>query len=430
MKLLLIGQPNVGKSSIFNILINKNINIIHHKEGTTRDWHYSSLKNFPEIKIYDSPGFKIEKNNLNVNKFFSLFSKIDVFLYVIDYKNYQNLYDSNAINDLRKYNKDIVLIINKDDKMEKINYFTDFGIKKIFFLSCSHRLGFDELNHFIKKYSEKELKEIPVDFSISIYGKPNAGKSTLLNKILGYNRSATSEIAGTTSDIVYDTFNFKNKNFKIFDTAGIGKKSKTVKGSINFLSIKKSIDNIKKADLNLLIIDSTEGFDRQTKRIYSLLINSSSLIVIFNKIDLIKDKKIFYSDIKYQFENELSKAKNFTLLFICSLKNKDVYKLKNSIYSRTSNILFKLSTNEVNSWLKKIISDHPHPLIKGKKVNFKYATQIKSRPITVKIFCNFASKIKKNYQTFLLNDFSKKFKIKDKKVKLIFSSSINPYANS
>ena len=146
MKLLLIGQPNVGKSSIFNILVNKNINIIHHKEGTTRDWHYSSLKNCPEIKIYDSPGFKIEKNNLNVNKFFSLFSKIDVFLYVIDYKNYHNLYDRNAINDLRKYNKDITLIVNKDDKMQKINHFENLGIKNQFKKNYKHMLEFVNIN--------------------------------------------------------------------------------------------------------------------------------------------------------------------------------------------------------------------------------------------------------------------------------------------
>ncbi len=427
MNLLLIGQPNVGKSSIFNILVKKNLSIVHASEGTTRDWHFLSLKQFPDIKIYDSPGFKIERNKLNVNKFKSLYKNIDVFLYVVDYKNYQDLNDKDAINSIRTFNKDIILLINKDDKLEKRYNFDHFGINNKFYISCSHRLGFEKLIQFLQKYRNNKFDNIKIDYSISIYGKPNAGKSTLLNKIIGYNRSATNKVAGTTSDIVYDTYTFKKKNFKIFDTAGIARKSKTIKESINFLAIKKSIDNIKEANLNLLIIDSVEGFDRQSKRIYSLLINSQSLVIIFNKIDLIHDKKKFYSDIKYQLKNEISSAKNLSLVFISALKHKDIISIKNLIYSKSKYVLIKISTNKINIWLKKAINNYQHPLIKGKKVNFKYATQIKSKPITIKIFCNFSSKIIKNYKTYLLNDFSKEFNIKDKKIKFIFCSTNNPY---
>ena len=428
MNLLLIGQPNVGKSSIFNILTNSDLNIIHPLEGATRDWHFLSLKNFPDIKIFDSPGFQIKNNKLNANEFQLLFNQIDIFLYVVDYKNYKNLNDKDAINYLRKFNKEIILIINKNDKMEQIYNFEKYGIKNYFYLSCSHRLGFSDLNKFINKYQKSKLTNFKVDFSVSIYGKPNAGKSTILNKILGFNRSSTSKFAGTTSDIVIDTFKYKKKYFQIYDTAGIGKKSKTKKESINYLAIKKSIDNIREANLNLLIIDSLEGLDRQSKRIYNMLIKSTSLIIIFNKIDLIKNKKKFYLEINNQIKNNISAAKNLSLIFISALKNKDIACLKSLIYTKSNLQILKIPTHRINIWLKKVISEYPHPLINGKKVNFKYATQIKSKPITIKIFCNFSSKIKKNYKTYLLNEFTIKFKIVDMPVKFIFSSAKNPYA--
>ena len=284
MNFLLIGQPNVGKTSIYNILVNQNINIIHPIEGTTRDWHYSSLKNFPDIKIFDSPGFKIIKNKLNLNKFTSLFNRIDVFLYVIDYKKYQNLYDGDAINHLRKYNKDIILLINKNDNMVNINNFDYFGIQNRFLLSSSHRLGFDELNRFIEKYSKNQIKKLSIDFSVSIYGKPNAGKSTLLNKILGYNRSTTSEVAGTTSDIVCDIYTYKNKKFKIFDTAGIGKKSRTKKESINFLSIKKWNYGLEEKFAHRFFIN------------YSCLINNLLFSIEYDN----------YSKLKFGFEYQIN----------------------------------------------------------------------------------------------------------------------------
>ncbi len=427
MNLLLIGRPNVGKSSIFNVLVNKDLNIVHQAEGTTIDWNFLNLKQFPNIKIFDSPGFKTESNKLNVNKFITLYKFIDVFLYVVDYNLNQHLNDKEAINYLRKFNKDIILLINKDDQLKKQNNFEDYGINKKFYLSCSHKLGFSDLIDYFSKYKNNNFKDLKIDYSISIYGKPNAGKSTLLNKILGYKRSFTSSVAGTTSDIVVDTFTYNNKVFKIFDTAGIGKKTKVKKQSINFLAIKKSISNIKESNLNLFIVDSIEGFDRQSKKIYSLLIKSQSLIIIFNKIDLIENKKKFYSDIKYQLKNDISSSQNLTLVFISALVNKDINIIKKLIYLKSKNSQIKVSTNKINIWLKKAVLNYPHPLIKGKKVNFKYATQINTKPITIKIFCNFPSKIIKSFRSYLLKDFTKKFKIKDEQVKFIFSSTDNPF---
>ena len=245
---------------------------------------------------------------------------------------------------------------------------------------------------------------------------------------MGYNRSTTSSKASTTSDIVQDKFIYKNKTFKILDTAGILKKAKIDKKTVNYFSIKKSIESIKKVGLGLLIIDSQDGFDRQTKRIFSLLLKKSSMMfLIFNKIDLIKQKKKYYSEIKFLLESSISNSKNISLLFISAINKKDINKLKNLIYTKANEILFTIPTNRINLWLKKITASYAHPLIKGKNVKFKYAVQTKVRPMTIKIFSNFSSQIKDNYKTYLINNFNKTFKIKDKQIKLFFSKSKNPY---
>ena len=304
MKYLLIGQPNVGKSSIYNILIGLNSNIIHSESGTTRDWHYDYIMQSSSI-IYDTPGIIVNQNNKTniINESFNnlLKDKIDIFLYVVDYKLGHNNIDNFAISNLRNYNKPIYLIINKFDNFKKnpSNDFLKYGINNIFFISCAHKFGFDLLNKiFLKKNNLLKKKDTKNDFSLAVFGKPNAGKSTFLNSILGYNRSLISPNAGTTTDFVEEKFYYKKKCFKIIDTAGIGRKSNIKNNSINDYSITKSFNNIKIVDASIIIVDSAEGLDRQDKRIIQMITNKAkSIILVFNKIDLIDDIKIYRQQI-------------------------------------------------------------------------------------------------------------------------------------
>ncbi len=430
MKLLLLGQPNVGKTSIYNILTNRKKNIIHSTKGTTRNWHSELIYNSNALIIHDTPGIEIKNNKLNFLNLKNLLSKIDLVLYVVDYNNSENDYDKEAINQLRKLNKKIILIINKDDNFLNVSNFSYLGIKELFFISCAHKLGFEKIfEHFssidLSKYDYDESDNY--DYSLAIYGKPNVGKSTILNNLLGFERSRTSSIAGTTTDIVEDKYIYKKKIFKILDTAGIFRKSKIDKKSTNYMSIKNSLESIHSINLGLLIIDSTEGLDRQSKRIFNLLINkANSLFIVFNKIDLIKNKKEFYNDIKYEIENTITGSKNITLLFISAKSKNDIIKLK-SMFLKKTDSSFNMPTNKINNWLKKVTFEYSHPLIKGKEVKFKYATQVKNKPITIKIFSNFSKQIKDSYKNYLINSFNKTFKIKDSKIKLVFTNSPNPY---
>jgi len=428
MNILLIGKPNAGKSSLYNILTSGKNNIIHKEEGTTRDWHKSNVKNLDNIYVYDTPGVIIQNNKIDKVEFSDIFNSIDKFIYVIDYneKNYEN--EIQSINKLRSLNKDIILVINKDDNNKKNLDTTLFGIKNLFYISCAHKIGIENIYEYLEQYDYKIEKKIDSSFSIAIFGKPNAGKSTLANSLIGYNRIKTSPIAGTTSDFVEDIYTYKKQKFKILDTAGIFKKNKIDSNSINFEAIRKSLDIINKIDLSIMLIDSNNGFDSQIKKILNMLINNSrSILIVFNKIDTITYKNEFVKQTKLKVKESYSQTKNLSIIFISANNKSNVEKLKSTLFSKSNKIIKKISTSKLNACLKKSSSEKPHPLIKGKSVKFKYAVQISTSPFIIKIFSNFSKEIKKNYKTYLVNNFIKTFKIEDTKVNLIFSSAKNPF---
>ena len=433
MNYLLIGKTNVGKSSIFNILTGSNYNIVHPKSGTTRDWHKEHIKNSSSY-IYDTPGVLIndinKKNIINFSFNKIIEKKINIFLYVVDYFDGYNEIDHYAITKLREYDKDIILIVNKFDNFTKNsnNDFIKYGINKISYISCSHNYGIDKLKSIIQ-ISKLEMLKVPkLDLSISILGKPNVGKSTFLNTVLGYERSLTSSKAGTTSDYVIDTFNFKKKFFKIIDTAGIGKKANIKNKSINYYSVKKSFEQIKQVDLAIVIVDAKEGLDRQDKRIIQLISNKAkSIILVFNKIDLINNKLKFKLEVKDQISYTLSEINNIKIFFISAFSSNHISKILNYLYNTILNKDYNISTSKLNNWLKKVTKNIQHPLVENKKINFKYAVQINNRPVTIKIFCNFSYKLKNHYKKYMINNFNNNFKILNQKTKFIFSSSKNPY---
>ncbi len=355
MSYLLIGRPNVGKSSIFNILAGYDYNIVHPESGTTRDWHKELIKDSSSY-IYDTPGVLInDKNKKNIINFsFKKIIKknINTFLYVVDYSHGYNEIDHYGISKLREYSKDIILIFNKFYNFNKITIsnLTKYGIEEIIYISCAHKLGIDNLKSIIIPKFDK-LNISKYDFSVSIFGKPNAGKSTFLNTILGYERALTSSKAGTTSDYIVENFNYKKKIFKVIDTAGIGKKAHIKKRSINFYSIKKSIENITKVDCAIIIIDSYEGFGRQDKRIIQLITNKAkSIILIFNKIDLIVNTEKFKSEIVDEIHYTLSEIKNIKIFFVSAFSKRHINEILNYLYNSVLEINYNISTSKLNKY--------------------------------------------------------------------------------
>ena len=435
MNFLLLGKPNVGKSSIFNILTS-NKNIVHKEKGTTRDWHKKEIDGVGASFIYDSPGIFIKNNFINEfqkSHFFKkLLIEIDVFLYVIDYKFSLNDNDEEFIRNLRKFNKKIILIVNKFDNIEKYPNidFYKYGLDNVFLISCSHKHGFKELIKYIKNLSPKKelIKSELKIFSIAIFGKPNVGKSTMLNTILGFKRSNTSAYPGTTSDYIEDYFLYNKQNIKIIDTAGIQRKSNIKNKSVIYYSIKKSFDKIHKVNLALLLIDAKKGLDRQDKRIIKQISDKSKrILIIFNKMDLIKDKTNYKKETIQDMYYNIHQVKNIKLFFISALNKKSINDLLKYIDNNILEKKFAINTGKLNNWLKVTVSKTTHPLTNNKKINFKYALQVKDNPLLIKIFCNYPDRIKKSYKKYLINSLNKKFKIINQKTNIIFSKSNNPY---
>ena len=440
MNYLLVGYPNVGKSSIFNILTGQKKNIIHIDKGTTRDWHKGKIYCTKNASIYDAPGIILrsfkdeEKKKKKIIE--SIINKIDCFLYVIDFHSYSITYDQVLLKWLRTFNKEIVLLINKKDNNNKISNldFYKLGIQDLFFLSCTHKLGFDKLKKYLKNkitnFSKtvRNIDNTNFDYSIAIFGKPNSGKSTFLNTLLNYERSLTSVKAGTTSDYVIENYKYKSKNIRIFDTAGIGRKSKIKSKSIDYLAVQKTMEKIKEVQSIILLIDSPRGLDRQNKRLINLLINKGqSLILVFNKIDLIKNKIIFKKMIISELNFNMHKLKNIKVFFISAFLKSQILAILNYVYKNVLTRKNNINTSILNKWLKQSTKIKPHPLIDGKIVNFKYIVKVKDNPITVKIFCNQSGKIRKNYIQYLRNDFNSYFNILNQNINILFSKSQNPF---
>ncbi len=440
MNYLIVGRPNVGKSSIFNILIRKKSNIIHIDKGTTRNWHRGKVHLTSNTFVYDTPGmilnsFKKEENKIK-SIIESLIPEIDCFLFVIDFQTNLNVHDQIILKWLRIYNKKIILLINKKDNNKEITI-TDFyklGIQDFYFLSCAHKLGFDKFRKYFNdnitnhNRNVKNTYEEDFDYSIAIFGKTNVGKSTFLNQLLGYERSLTSVQAGTTSDYVIDHFKYKSKKIRIYDTAGIARKAKVSIRSIDYLAIRKTLKEIKKVHSIVLLIDSFKGLDRQDKRIIKLLTDKSkSLILVFNKIDLIKNKLEFEKSAISELIANIHQLKNIKFFFISALLRKQVLKILDYVYKNNLVKKYNLNTSKINLWLKRCTGMKQHPMIDKKKVKFKYALKVKDYPMTVMIFSNQAEKINKNYIRYLKNNFNSYFKILNQNTKILFSKSQNPY---
>ena len=428
MKILILGMPNVGKTSLYNSITLDDTNIIHKTIGTTRDWHSSYLKINNNIEIFDTPGI-ISKKNILENSIKELIKNIDIVLYVVDYKNENLNSDKSLLKSIRKFGKDIILIVNKDDNFDQGKDFSNLGLKKIFYISCSHKIGINHFLDHIKNYPIKKNNDQNFDFSIGLFGKTNVGKSTLLNKLVGYERSLVSHLPKTTTDVVSSSYIFKNTRFLIKDTAGLIKKNKIDKNSLDYFVTKKTLSIINKIDVNIFLIDINQGFDTQSKKIFNLIYQKSNILLfIINKTDLVKkNKKKIINELIKDINYEFSQSKNIIIIPISTLNKKDILFLKNKIRELTLDLNKNVSTSQINKWLNHVVENNSHPRINGKEVKFKYGTQVSKNPLTIKIFSNFSKEISNSYKRYLLNNFYNFFKIKSRNLKILFSKSKNPY---
>ncbi len=424
----IIGRPNVGKSTLFNRIIKENKAIVDDKPGVTRD-RLSSIATIDDKSfiLIDTGGIVINEDeefekNIKENALVAI-EEADIILFILDGKNSLTPVDKEILQILRKSGKKVFFIINKIDSekdAKNISEFYSLGIDKFYLISAIHKKGLIEL--FIDLYNElPEVKkeEITNDATIiGIIGRPNTGKSSLVNKILGYERVIVSNIPGTTRDPVDTFFSYKDKNFILIDTAGIRRKSR-ISYRLEKYSVIKAISIIERSDIVLLMIDASEGVTDQDKRLARLIdTRGKGLIILLNKWDLIKGK--VNPNYLKAIEAELGFVDYAPMLKISALTGMNVNKIFNYIEKISQFQQKRIQTSKLNKFVHEIMTFQPPPSYKGKRVKINYITQVETNPPKFIFFTNIPEGIKESYKRFLLNRLREKFKFTGVPVKIYF----------
>ncbi len=447
-KIAIVGRPNVGKSTFFNRLVGKRKAIVSNVSGLTQDRQYSKGKLADlEFELIDTAGVNdIEKNTNNndsVQQTKKAIKDSDLVIFMTDASSGIMPTDYSISKVLRKYDKKILHIANKSDKDNK-----NFSLEEVFkigfgealLISAEHNLGFNnlyyELNNFFDKHkitSNFDIKS-PIPFldknkrlKVSFIGKPNTGKSTLINKILGQNRLVTGNTPGLTKDSIETVLNKNNIDFLLTDTAGIRKKSNII-DSIEKISVNKSFGEIRKSDVCILIIDSTEKIQKQDFLIANqVLENGKGLIIGLNKWDLISNKLEVKNSIVNQIQLSLSQIKDVKVLTISGISGLGLSKLIDEILNIYELTHKRIPTSSLNKWLSLKVNHYSAPLVSGRTNSLKYISQINNKPPVFIIFCSYPKKIPKSYIRFLENSLRKDFNFSGLPIKILFKKSNNPF---
>ena len=407
-----VGRPNVGKSTLVNRIAGKRLSIVDDRPNITRDRIYIEAnwqdKNFVLI---DTGGI-VEGNDdefvQNINAQVDLaIEESDLILFIVDAKTGLNPYDYDIANKLRQIDKEVLLVVNKVDSKAQVDLASEFwalGFENMHLLSALHGDGgvgdlLDIITKDIEKQEEKEEQEEENIIKIAIVGKPNAGKSSILNNLLKKQRAIVSNVSGTTRDSIDEEIIFEDKVYRLVDTAGIRKKSKVDYG-VEMFAVDRSIRAIRECDVALLVIDSTEGLSDQDKKIASICEEAGcGLILAFNKWDLIKNVQT------HKFEQEIEQEApflNYAEKIYISAKTgqrlDNIFKMADSVQQERSK---RISTGLLNKVVNEAYSLNPPSSIKGKSMRIYYSTQAKNNPPTFVIFINNKDLIQDHYKRYI-----------------------------
>ena len=427
----IVGRPNVGKSTLFNRLVERRQAIIHDESGVTRDRHYGiSEWNGKKFTVIDTGGYVENSEDIFEKKIkdqvILALNEANVILFMVDCKNGLSTLDDDFSKVLRQIKKDIILVANKADNYElelNSNEFYQLGLKEVPIVPISSISGSGTGELLDLVVSKLEVNTSAKDISlprISILGRPNVGKSSFVNAILGEERNIVTDISGTTRDSIDTKYNLFKKEFIITDTAGIRKKAK-VKENIEFYSVMRSIQAMENSDICIIMIDALQGFESQDMNILSLAVKyKKGIVLMINKWDLVKKN----TNSTKEFEEKLNKKispLNFAPVVFTSVINKQrIHKVLESAVKVYENRSQKITTSQLNNTMLPEIENYPPPSTKGKYIKIKYITQLPTKTPTIAFFCNLPQYIREPYKRFLLNKLRTKFQLEGVPVTLVF----------
>ena len=422
----IVGRPNVGKSTFFNKVVGRKISITEDRPGVTRDRLYADAewrgKNF---SLVDTGGIELKSDDTmwrEIKKQAEVaIETAQVILFFVDGKEGLTTSDYDVADMLRRSKKPVILVVNKIDEYseDKIFEFYSLGLGEPFPVSSEHSTGIgdvlDEAVSWFEKYDNEEDDSI----KIAVVGKPNAGKSSLVNKLLGFERSIVTDIAGTTRDAIDTKFSYDGKNYTIIDTAGIRKKSK-VEDDVEYYSVMRAFDAVRRADVCLLVVDSTEGLTEQDTKIIGYVHEQGKpSVVVMNKWDLIEKDTHTINRFEDKLKEDLKFMDYFKSIYVSAKTGQRTERIMSAVDEVYANAHRRIATGTLNDLISDTVRANEPPSYNGRRLKVYYSSQVSVAPPTFVLFVNSTDVLHVSYERLLEITLRKCFNFQGTPIKIL-----------
>jgi len=445
----LVGRPNVGKSTLFNRLIGKRLALVHEKPGMTRD-RRDAVAEFMGLtfRVIDTPGL-IDADTLDLSKelaegmrqqSLAALQTASVILFMIDGKQEPTAYDFELCKLMRRQKKPVFLVVNKTEGRGGDQAVADayrLGMGDPVPISAEHGVGMVELCDVIAPYvnamgDDPYLEDKPEKpLQLAILGRPNVGKSTLVNSLLGEERQLTADMPGVTRDSIHLPWQYGERSITLVDTAGIRRRSR-IEEFEEKLAVMDAERTLRFAEIVVLVIDASVGIEnlieKQDLHLAAQVIEEGrGLIFALNKWDQVRNPAKVMQHIREQLDCQFAQARGIACVPISALNNKGLEKMMAEVLQLEENWNKRMSTAKLNHWLRDTVTNHPPPAVSGRRIRMKYMTQIKNRPPTFLVFGTKPDDIPDSYQRYLVNNLRKDFNMPGVSIRLSFRGGKNPF---
>jgi GTPase len=427
------GRPNVGKSTFFNRLLEQRKAIVDDISGVTRDRQYGVAEWAGKtFNVIDTGGFVAGSDDVfekEIRKQVVIaIEEANAIIFMVDASTGITELDNSMVDLLRRSTKPVFLVVNKVDNHERLLEASEFyalGFEQIFFVSSVSGSGTGEiLDAITALISDKDSEEAATEThmpKIAIIGQPNVGKSSLLNALIGQERTIVSDIAGTTRDTIHTHYNLFNKEFMLIDTAGIRRKTK-VHEDLEFYSVIRAIKAVDESDICMLMLDAGKGITAQDLSIFALAVKKGKgIVVLVNKWDLVEEKKTNTTrDYEKELKKRLEPFSDVPIIFISVTEKQRIFKSIEAALEVFENRKRKIPTSQLNEVMGKAIEAYRPPVVRGNQLKIKYVTQLPTFTPSFAFFCNYPDDVKTPYKNYLENQLREKFNFSGVPVRLFF----------